>query len=272
MNCQAVQNQILGLPEPRELPPALREHVLSCPECRAWARQAARLEVLLERLPTPPAPGEKKEVLLGDLMAVEPVIRPMAVLATRPGPGVLAVRFLQRNAMYVGGLAAAVLLAVGVYELRPTKTTVAVDDGPKAKDPLVERLVKRNVALARAETTAKKLEVLNGMADDIVTDARGVANLAPGADLQKMAGRYETVVKSGMVPRAKELKGQPLAMAPGEKTKLLESLAAKLGADAAATEKLAGEAKQDAQPALKRMADAAREGEKLLRDYAREDK
>jgi hypothetical protein len=272
MNCEAVQNQILGLPDPRELPPALRAHVLTCRACRAWVRQAARLEALLERLPVPPAPGEKKEVLLGDLMAVEPVIRPMPVPATRPGFAAAAARFVGRNATYAGGLAAAVLVAVGVVGLWPRATVPPGASRPPQHDPLVEKLARGNVALARADTTARKLEVLNRMADDIAADARGMANIAPGAELQKMAGRYEAVVKSGLVPRAKELQAQPLALAPAEKAKLLDALAAKLGADAGAAEKLAGEAKQDAQPALKRMAEAAREGESSLRAAAREGK
>ena len=65
-----------------------------------------------------------------------------------------------------------------------------------------------------------------------------------------------------MVRRAGEL---PINMTPDQKEKLLGPMAARLAADATEAEKLSREAPQDAQPALKRMADAAREGEKLLR-------
>jgi hypothetical protein len=261
MNCEAVQNQILALPDPRELSPALREHVLGCVTCQAWARQAARLESLLELLPVPPAPREKKEALLGDLMSAEPVIQPMATPATRPNFGLVAVKFLGRNATYVGGLAAAVLVAVGIYALWPTKQT-QTNMVQTHKHPLLEKMVARDVAMARADSPAKKLEVLSGMADDLATDTRGMARLASGAELKQMAGWYEKVVKDGMVRQAETL---PVTMTPEQKAKLLEPLAAKLDADAIEAEKLSREAPQDAQPALKRMADTAREGGKSLR-------
>jgi hypothetical protein len=264
MNCQAVQNQILHLPDPRELSAALREHVRGCAACQAWARQAARLEGILEHLPVPPAPGEKKEAMIGDLMSADPVILPMATPATRPGFGLVAVRLLRRNLTYVGGLAAAVMVAVAAVALWPKSTT---QPKPEVvwKDPFAEKLVARDVALARADNPAKRIDALNGMADDIATEARGMARLASGAELRQMAGWYEKVVKDGLVRQAETL---PVMGAP-EKAKLLEPIAARLDADAAEAERLSREAPQDAQPALKRMADAAREGGKSLRDAAR---
>jgi hypothetical protein len=265
MNCQAVQNQILALPDPRELSPALREHVLACATCQAWARQAARLEALLEQLPVESAPEQKKEAMIGDLMQAEPVILPMPTLATRPGLGLVAVRFLRRNAAYVGGLAAAVLVAVGVYVFWPAKMdqeqTVQTQ-----KHPLLQKILARDKALARADTPARKLEELGGMADDLSTETRGMAHIASGAELKQMADWYETVVKGGMVPQAGKL---PNDMTPSDKAKLLDPLAAKLAADAVEAEKRAAQAPPDAQPALKRMADTAREGEKSLRAVAR---
>jgi len=266
MNCQAIQNQILALPDPRELPPALRAHVLGCAACQAWAKRAARLEVLLEQLPVPPAPGEKKEMMLGDLMSADPVIQPMAVPATRPSFGRVAARFLARNATAVAGLAAAVLVAVGVYSFWPKAGPVPQDVAKTQKHPLLEKMVARDVAMARADSPTKKLEVLGAMADDLAGETRGMARLATGAELRQMAGWYEKVVRDGMVPQADKL---PLHMSAAEKARLLDALAAKLDADAAEADKVARESPPDAQPALKRMADTAREGEKSLRALAR---
>ncbi|MBN9120587.1 MAG: hypothetical protein J0I06_15780 [Planctomycetes bacterium] len=261
MNCQAVQNQILNLPDPRELTPALREHVLTCSACQAWARGAARLESLLERLPIPPAPGAKKEALLGELMQADPVIRPMAAPATRPGFGLVAVRFLRRNASVVGGLAAAVLVAVGVYWLWPRPQPETVKTPPPERHPLLQKIVAGNTAMARANTTTRRLEILGGMADDIATDTRGMARIANGAELRQMAGWYDDVVKDGMVKQIDRLNDVPEA----DKKKLLNGLADKLAADAAAADRLSGEVPQDAQPALQRMAATARAGEHALR-------
>jgi hypothetical protein len=222
--------------------------------------------VLLEQLPVPPAPGEKKEALIGELMSADPVIQPMATPATRPHFGLVAVSFLRRNATYVGGLAAAVLVVVGLYWMMSGRTTTPPEMAKPQKDPFLEKLVARDVAMARADTTTKKLEVLNGMADDIATDTRGMARLASGAELKQMAGWYEKVVKEGMVPQAGNL---PTEMPATDKARLLDALAAKLGADATEADKVAQESPPDAQPALKRMADTAREGEKSLRAAAR---
>jgi hypothetical protein len=264
MNCQAVQNLILSLPDPRELSPALREHVAGCAACQVWAGGAARLETLLEQLPVPPAPGEKKEALIGELMQADPVIQPMATPATRPSLGLVAVRFLRRNATYVGGLAAAVLVAVGAVWLIGGRGSVQQEMVDKTqKHPLLKKLVARDAAMARADTPARKLEVLNDMADDIATDTRGMARIASGDELKQMAGWYEKVVKDGMIPAAKDLQDRP-EIPLTERSKVLEALAAKLKTDAAEVEKLSQEVPPDAQPALRRIADAAREGEKSL--------
>src|SRR5207253_11489459 len=106
MNCQAVQNKILALPDPRLIPDPLREHVAGCAACQAWARQAARLEALVERLPAPAAPADKKGALIDELTGPAPVVaRPLAVPA-RPGESPV-LSFLRRNAALGAGLAAA---------------------------------------------------------------------------------------------------------------------------------------------------------------------
>ena len=263
MNCQVVQNQILDLPNPRELPAVMLAHVAECAACQAWSQRAARLESLIEQLPVPPAPAEKKEALIGELLAADPVIRPMAVLASRPGLATSAGRFLQRNATYVGGLAAAVLVVVGGiwYANKPGPITTAAT--PEERHPLVEKLVARDIALARAETPAKRLEALSGMADDLASETRGMARVASAAELKELARQYDKVVKDGLVRQARELSQAPLVSAP-EKRKLLDPLAAKLEADATEAEKLSREAPQDAQPTLKRIADTARQGAREL--------
>lgn len=271
MNCQAVQNQILALPDPRELTPELREHVLSCEACKAWAKQAARLEAILAQLPVPAPPAEKKEKMLGELMAADPVILPMPTPAARPSRGAAALRFLRDNAKAVSGLAAAVLIAVGVYAMWPRGETPPGQPELTQADPLPRKLAKRNVEMARAETPANRLEVLGGIAEDISADTRGLSNIAP-TELKDRANQYEKVVREGMMARLKEVQGQAVGMSAADKTKLFDSMAEKLAKDATESEKKAGEAPPDAQPVFKRMADAARDGEKTLRAAAREGK
>jgi hypothetical protein len=264
MNCQAIQNQILNLPDPRDLTPALREHVLTCSACQAWARQAALLESLLEHLPVPPAPGDKKGALIGELMQAEPVIRPLATPAPRPGFGLVAVEFLRRNASYVGGLAAAVLVAVVAYSLWPRPQHPQPEMVQTQKHPLLEKIVASNTALARTTSPTRRLELLGGVADAISGETRGMARIASGAELWQMAGWYDDVVKEGM---AKQVANLPDRMPEEDKIKL-ENVADKLKADADEARKLAGEAPPDAQRALQRIATTASQGEEKLRAAA----
>jgi hypothetical protein len=176
------------------------------------------------------------------------------------------VRFLRRNAWAVAGLAAAALIAVGGlwFAARPPKPLP--DELVKTqKHPLLEKMVARDVQLARAGSATQKLEALGGMAEELAGETRGMARLAP-SELNQMAGWYEKVVRAGLEPQSRKL---PPHVPAAEKAALLNGLATKLDADAEAADKLCGESPQDAQPALKRMADAARDVGKQLRDTAR---
>ena len=160
MNCQVVQNKILAEPDPRLLPERLRLHVAGCEECRAWAAQAARLEALVERMPAPSAPSGKKAALVGKLERGEPIItRPLAAPAVpssqRVSPMVVLVEFVRNNALVIGGLAAAVLVAWGAWALFPR-------NGPKPEmvaipdDPFLKKMVERNLELAKADSVGKR--------------------------------------------------------------------------------------------------------------------
>jgi len=265
MNCDAVQNLILALPDPREQTPALREHTRGCAACAAFARRAAKLETVLAALPVPAAPEGKKADLLDDLTRPDPMILPMPAARRSGGNGVAerAARFLRRNAGAAAGLAAAALIAVGGlwFATRPPKP-IPDELAKVQKHPLLDKVVARDVQLARAASPTQKLEALGGMAEELAGEARGMARLAPGAELRQMAGWYEKVVRDGLVPQSAKL---PPHVPAAEKAALLQTIATKLDADADAADKLSGEAPQDAQPALKRIADAARDGGQKLR-------
>src|SRR5579872_6928892 len=117
MNCLAVQTKILSLPDPRVIPTPLLTHVSGCADCRVWAKQAARLESLLEQLPVPPAPGNKKAEMIDDLADGGLVISRPLVGMHRESFARTFVKFLERNKMVAGGLAAAILVVIGGWWL-----------------------------------------------------------------------------------------------------------------------------------------------------------
>ena len=263
MNCQTIQTKILALADPRLIPDPLREHVAGRRACQGWAKQAARLEALLEQLPAPAAPADKKAALVGHLTRGEPIItRPLAMPA-QPRESRLFV-FLRENAALVGGLAAAVLIAVGIWSIIPRgpkpEMTQSVPD-----DPFLKKMVQRDLALAKADSPAKRLQVLGGMAEDLSTQARNLARIASSEELRDLANWYDKVVKDAIVKQAETLHGATLtpseARARGE---TLGTLSRQLGETADETDKLLGAVPPEAKPALQKIADSARDGQKKL--------
>ncbi|HSQ56883.1 MAG TPA: hypothetical protein VLM40_14165, partial [Gemmata sp.] len=189
MNCQAVQNRILALPDPRQIPDPLRDHVLSCAACRTWAEQAARLEILLERLPVPPAPADKKSDLIEDLTR-DPFALPMPA---RREPAFAGPSFFRRNATLIGSLAAAVLVAVGAWIAFSGNGPPTIASQSTPKNPLLEKVARGDVELAKAGTPSKRLDVLAGLANDLSEEARGLARIANPDDLKDDAQWYERV-------------------------------------------------------------------------------
>lgn len=263
MNCQAVQNKILALPDPRAVPDTLREHLDGCPACVGFWKQAGRLEHLLERLPVPPPPADKKATLLDELTSAGPVIKSIP----RPAPAGRPV--VSRQVLtYVGGLAAAVLVATGLwFAVRPGPKPETAQQ-PAPRHPLLDKVVQRNVALSRARQPEQRLEILGGLADDLAADTRGLARAANREELDELAAWYKRVVTDGIVRQAENL--PPNHLTPDQRKALLNGLAARLAETGAEADKAANEVPPESKPALKRIADTARDGQRRLTQLARE--
>ncbi|MCE9567733.1 MAG: hypothetical protein K8U57_37510 [Planctomycetes bacterium] len=259
MNCQTIQNKILTLPDPRHVPDSLRAHVGSCGACKVWAELAGRLEGILERLPTPSAPRDKKAALIANLMKQQAKVEVASKQPSRFRD------FIRQNATLVGSLAAAVLVAVGFWAMPKNgpKPDVAIGT---PKDPFLEKMVQRDVALAKATTHAQKFQALGGLADDLSTEARGLARIANPEELKDVARWFDRVVNVGMIKQAEKMPDS--AMSPAEKKTQLTDLARKLGQTADEMKKATGEVSPEAKPILERIADTARFGQKKLQDLA----
>lgn len=250
MNCQVVQNKMLALPDPRVVPDALRAHLAGCETCRVWARQAARLEALVEQLPAPPAPAGRKATFIANLG--RPLARP-----ARPRER----SFFQRNAVVIGGLAAAVLVALGAWFIFPRNTgTPEVAQTPD--DPFLKKLVQRDLALANADTPARRLKVLGGLADDLSSQARSLARVASPDELRDLAHWYSKVVTDAIVKQAERMPVH--ALPPAERQAEFQALADRLGETAAETDRMLGSVPPESKPALQKIADTARAGQKSL--------
>lgn len=264
MNCQTIQNKVLALPDPRKVPEPLRTHLDACPACLGWWHQAVRLERLLEQLPAPIPPADKKAVLVEELNTAGPIIKsvPTAGRGTAPARQFLT----RRTAAYAGGLAAAVLVAIGVARLFTSPPPGKPDVVVLPRHPLLEKIVQRDVALAREASPEERLKILGGLADDLLAETQSLARVASPEDLDELAETFHMVVNDGIVTRAQKL---PLRLTPDQRAALLAGLADRLARAGTQAEQIRRESPPGSQPALQRIANIARDGQKRLLALAR---
>jgi hypothetical protein len=270
MNCQAIQNKILNLPDPRVIPSALLSHVAGCEVCRAWAHQAARLEALLEQLPVPPAPGNKKNEMIDELTSGELVFSRSHTAPARESFAGSVLKFIEQNKMVIGGLAAAILVVLGGWWVLTGDGTNSIPQVAKnPKDPFLEKIKSCDVALMKPGTTTnEKLDILGDMAEALSNQTRSLARVADQDELTDLARWYDKVVNAGMVNQAKLMPFSTMTIAEQKKRKeQLNNLAAKLGETADQAEKLT-EVPPDAKPVLQKIMKSARDGELHLRELA----
>lgn len=259
MTCQSVQARILALPDPRQLPDAFRAHVAACPDCTAYWKQAARLETLVAALPVPPAPAGKKTAFLEDL-AAEALVFPKV---TAPPPRAWSLP--RPPAKALAGLAAALLIGVGVWSAMKTgKNQPVAQKQPAPRHALLEKVVQRDLALAKARTPGDRLDALAGLAEDLAAESRGLA-LVVGADEMREVADWFRTAADGVVDQA----GRPMnALTPDQRRALLTRLTDRLTEAGRAAEQAAKDSPPHAQPALRSIADTARDGQTKLRAIA----
>jgi hypothetical protein len=224
----------------------------------------ARLERLLAALPVPASDG-RKAALLDDLAAAGPVIKAVPSLAGRSWSGWAGGAAFAAAWKPLVGVAAAAAVAAGAW--------VAFKPAPRAPEvvehrrhPLLEKLVGRDVALARAVTPVARLEVLGGLAEDLRAEARDLARAAEPDELNEIARWYEKVVLGGLVKQAEKI--GPFAVPVHERAQELGRHADRLERAGGDVDQLARDVPPGAKPALDRMSKAAREGQVKLRALA----
>ena len=261
MNCQSLQNRILALPDPRQLPENLREHLDACSGCLAWWKQAVRLERLLTQLPAPPAPADKKAALLDELTAAGPVIKSVPAIERRS----FFARMPSLPLKTIAGLAAAVLIVVAGWMMtRPgTGTTVQAKESPR--DPFLEKIVQRDLALAQAKSPDQRLEVLGGLADDLSSEARSLSKVANPEELRDLSSMFQKVVNEGIVAQVQKMPEH--SMTQTQKQELLHKLTTKLAEAGQKADQAAHESPPHAQVPLKAISDTARDGQATLKKF-----
>lgn len=253
--CQAIQQDILTLADPAELPPDLREHLAICGRCQdVWSR-LCRIESLIRQLPLA-ASADRQKAFLADAVTGG-VGRSRVGQAGPEGWGAL----IRKAGPVLAGLAAAVLIAGGIYLLAPQWRR-----GPgepvmtSTPYPLLQQVVTGNVSLARSATPADKLTALSRLAEHVRREAHDLARVANAEDLKALAGWYEKLVQQGIVPLAESLP----RLEPAARAARLQEVASQLRSAQVDAATLAERVPPAAQPALLRIAESARAGEQKI--------
>jgi hypothetical protein len=240
MNCSSARNRILALPDPAAPSESLIVHVNSCPGCQAWHRAAVQVDAAVASLAVPVTDGSSKRQLLSQFRtqparvekpkkSAKPVSRviksPLSLKATvRPaGPRQPLGERLAR--LWPAGLVAAAILVGAVswaiFGGKSKENAIVASAGP---DPMLKDIVAAKVKLDTAPDAAARVEVFANLADTIHEEARTLAKVTPGEDMNSLAKMYEQIVREGLVPQARAMSEEERrAKLPAVKQKLEEA-------------------------------------------------
>jgi hypothetical protein len=214
MNCDAIQNALLGLLRPDQPPAAVQTHLAQCPVCRACQQRLLQLERQLPLLPVPPS--NAKANLLRRLReeALAPPRQETIPFPGRPGESrgervwKMRERAQQKLALAAALAAALMLFAVGwaVWQHQVHRRDTPE---PASIETLVHRLRTREPALAddlaRASTPKERVEILAQAAGRLLEQSRLLQFSADRDELATLADLYGEVLRGGLVSHARTL-------------------------------------------------------------------
>jgi hypothetical protein len=262
MKCETFQSELLGLPDPRQLPETMRRHADGCKSCRSVAEYTMQVEATLAKLPVPAStPGIQDSFL--EKISLEPVIiRREPPLPKRDSGSFVKDAFREVPTWKIlSGLAASLLVAAGVWwafrEPTPIKGPAIVHH----RHELLSKQVQYTVALTKATTAPKRMSIWTEVANDLRSEAQLVYLVAPGEEMNKLSTMFDNAVQNGILKQADAI---PALVPTVERNQLLKDSMDRLQKaeqDAAA---LSLKAPPQSQDALKRIAQSAKKGHQRL--------
>ena len=261
MNCEVMQRRQLAGDRLDQPSAEVCAHLAACPACQEWQRQLLYLEQQIPLLPVPETAG--KDELIQRILAMPPLpLTPKVELPSRRSILSIKDRGLRKLALACGLAAALVMFAIGSWVGRQVEPPQRPRRTP-ATDPLVAKLMQRDLRLAGARTPFQRVEALAGLVDDLHTEARALAHAVSAEELAAFAEWYQEVLGKGLVKQAEVL---ARTLPPEERTRVLEPIASQLLRAGNDIEQLAGEVAPASAEALRMMVAAARNGDSRLRE------
>jgi hypothetical protein len=263
MSCEATRRDLLNAERPGRPPAALRPHLAGCPACRDWLRKLVELEARVPQLPVPRS-GAAKARFLQQLREPPVVAESLRVVAPELPFIPPKERGLRKLAVALALAAAVVLFAVGL-SLWPQNSGAPAQPVVQARvDPVALLRRRRDHSLELAQTPRQRVEVLHEFTDGLLLEARQPGDLPAAERLEQLATVYSESVTS-LLQLAKDY---TQAGPPEERQKLLQKLAGELARTESEFERLAAAAPEASSPPLRRIATAARQGDRGLRRLA----
>lgn len=250
MNCNTIRSRLLEMEDPGQPTEAVRAHLRECAACDAWQRRLVQIERNAARLPVPLSTGRAAvvqrilspdslnatattETVRSPTRSTLPDEQPFAIgseLQVRySGAGRGAVvhdpQTARRRLVVGAAIAAAGLLLVlsSWLIVRKPAGEPGVASRPKAvPDPLVARLVDRDLKLAAAQEPKDRVQTLAEIADDIRGETSNLVNHAEADELMHLARLYDRVVRDGVIAQARTV---PLADREGVLGAIADQLA-----------------------------------------------
>ena len=253
MRCTSVQSRLLALPDPAVVPGALQAHLNTCPACQAWHRGLVAVEAALPLLPVPASDGRAKAALLEKLREtrVVPTLAVSRAVEERESFRDRALRWGPAIAV-----AATVLLGTFAFLSLGGKPTPEVAQLPP--DPLLDRMVKHNVALASADTPTQRVETLVQLAGELHPEMLDLAMIETGDGLKNLHILFSDVV-GGVKEQAAEVNGP-------QRTAVLTRVAEQLDEVGQKAEAAFAQARPQARRPFRDSAATARDGSRKIRD------
>jgi len=205
MTCDAIQNRLLALPDPRQVPDELRGHLDGCLACRAFLTRAVRLDKLLAAIPVPPSSEETRAAFLDRVTEAGPVIKRIPVVRRRDSATDLLENGRWQYA--AAGLAAAVLVAVGWLAFRdggtpPSRNDPATVAGHDLLKKAIGHVVTDEKALAKVDKPEQRMQTWADVTTDLRDEIGRVYRHAPKDDLKSLAELFEKVAEHGLLQQA----------------------------------------------------------------------
>lgn len=251
MNCSAAQRCLFELERPSQPSDAVRAHLASCADCRAYQRRIVELERSVAQLPVPDSSAARSAFVRKLREEGFEPWRPELISfeAAKPSPRWQVRERGKRKLAMASALAAGlVLLAMGVWAWKHLEPEPAV----KKKTPSLDEMWAL-LKIPRPATDEARVQVLGVAAEGLFDESRKQCQQSNTAKLEEVADLLVLVVATGLPEEAE-------SVSPGSRETVLKPIMGQLLTMEEKAKVIAGTVPDACAPSFRKIVEAAQEG------------